>query len=56
MATITEKELEDYLFNIEDRGDSPIGIYGKVYRQLEIKGYGIADLVYVDISPGCKSL
>jgi hypothetical protein len=55
MATITEEELEDYLFKYDSSdGDSPMGTYGKVYRQFEIKGYGIIDLLYVDISPGCN--
>lgn len=61
MATILESELEDYLFNWKEtqpeKGDSfgidehPINVYGKCYRQVEIKGYGIIDLLYIDISP-----
>jgi hypothetical protein len=47
MASISnEKELEDYLFS---QPESPIGCYGKCFRQFEIKGYGIVDLLYVDI-------
>ena len=55
MATISEEELETYLFNWKtdfiDQESHPLDSYGKSYRQVEIKGYGIIDLLYIDISP-----
>lgn len=52
-----EKDLEDVIFEcsktkegfdlLDDRG---IGIWGKMYRQVNLGSYGIADLISFDIS------
>ena len=56
MATILEEELETYLFewkpNVIEYEEHPIGAWGKCYRQVEVKGYGVIDLLYIDVSPG----
>lgn len=57
---ISEKKLEDYLFNhlnkskiIESiKDDIPIVLDGCVYRQFSIGGYGIADIVTIDTEDG----
>jgi hypothetical protein len=50
MAEISEKELEDYLFALKT-GKNPLEIYGKCFRQVNLDGYGIIDLLYVEIEP-----
>jgi len=56
MPTITEKELEDYLFDwspnspYEEEEGHPLGIdHGNIFRQVNIKGYGVIDLLSVKI-------
>ena len=44
---ITEKELEDFIFAEQE---NPIEVYGKPFRQVNITGYGLIDLLYIDIS------
>jgi hypothetical protein len=48
----SEHELEMYLFN-DDSDDHPIGLSGKVFRQVNLPGYGIADLIAVDFDWFC---
>ena len=50
---ILEKELEDYLYDLEVGVDDthPIDVMGKCYRQVNIEGYGKIDLLYVHIDP-----
>lgn len=46
-----EKELEDYLYNEAKINDGKWSDYftdGKIFRQVNITGYGIIDLLYVD--------
>lgn len=45
-----EKDLEDIIYNSdrEELFDRGLNIYGKMFRQLRIGNYGIADLVCVD--------
>lgn len=47
----SEKELEDYLYSIDmkDCEDHPAGCEGKCFRQVEIAGCGIIDLLYIDV-------
>lgn len=53
MANLSsEKELEDYLFGLEQDEDFPLPCYGKVFRQVSFPAYGIADLLYINIEPG----
>lgn len=44
-----EKELENYLFSlvVEDDEEHPLDVRGKVFQQVELKGYGVMDLVYL---------
>lgn len=54
---IDEKELEDYLFSLAQAPSeegSPIDASGKCFRQVNITGYGIIDLLYVDFEPSCS--
>jgi len=46
----TTKELEDHIFDNDCLAES-IGVYGKPYRQVDLGGYGIIDLLYVDFEP-----
>ena len=57
MPIITEKELEDYLFDWspngpdEDEYGHPLGLdHENIFRQVNIKGYGIIDLLSVSIA------
>lgn len=57
MAIITEKELEDYLFEwtpndpYEEEEGHPLGFnYENILRQVNIQGYGIVDLLSIDIT------
>jgi hypothetical protein len=59
---ISEKKLEDYLFNHLNgsnvikgvsRSISPV-VDGCVYRQIDLGGYGIADLIAIDGYHGCN--
>ena len=47
----SEKELEDYLFGLEQDEDFPLPCSGKVFRQVSFPTYGIADLLYIDMEP-----
>lgn len=46
-----EKELENYLFELSKRTEPdfehPLDTYGKMFRQIEIKGYGVTDLISI---------
>ena len=57
MELTSEKELEDFLFKwtpdgpVEEEYGHPLGInYKKLLRQVNIQGYGVIDLLSVDIS------
>lgn len=50
MAVISEEELEDYLFEVANTGRNPIDAPGVCLRQVNLKGYGIIDLLYVNVS------
>lgn len=54
MATISEEELEDYLFTRAEN-HNPMDIEGKCFRQVNLTGYGIMDLVYVSFEPNIYS-
>lgn len=45
-----EKELENYLYTlvVDHNEDHPLEVSGKAFQQVELKGYGIMDLVYLD--------
>ena len=52
MAEISEKELEDYLFSLKINRN-PLLVDGKCFRQVNLGGYGIIDLLYIDIKSEC---
>lgn len=44
---ISEKELEDYIYDTECLKE--FDVYGKYFRQVNVGGYGVIDLLYVNI-------
>jgi hypothetical protein len=49
-----EQELENYLFNLyqNPQNDNPLEISGKCFKQVRVGGYGIIDLLCIDVEAG----